>query len=341
MNKRDIISAIIGNRKTPVTIQGKGSAPSNIALCKYWGKRDIELNLPVTSSLSISLGHLGTATEIEPVSGKDIFILNGRPVPDDTAFAKRLTAYLDLYRPEMGAGYKVVTVNSIPTAAGLASSASGYAALVKALDVLHGWNLAPRELSILARIGSGSASRSIFHGFVEWHAGKNDDGSDSYAEPLPVMWPELRVGLVKISVEEKSISSRDAMKRTVETSVLYRSWPEQVERDLASVHSAIRAKDFVSLGRAAENNALSMHATAIAAWPPALFWLPESIKAMYTVWKLREDDVPVYFTMDAGPNLKLLVEKQNVREIQEEFPDVEWVVPFDETAQPHTTSSSQ
>lgn len=327
------MNAITGGRNTPVSGKGAGSAPSNIALCKYWGKRDEEINLPVTSSLSISLGHLGTTTEIEAISGRDVFILNGRPVPEDTGFAQRLTAYLDLFRPQAGAGFKVMTINSIPTAAGLASSASGYAALVKSLDSLYGWNLLPRELSILARIGSGSASRSVYHGFVEWFAGTRDDGADSYAEPLPVEWPDLQVGLVKISVAEKAISSRDAMKRTVETSLLYRSWPEQVKRDMASVHSAIRSRDFASLGRAAENNAMTMHATAIAAWPPALFWWPESIKAMTKVWKLRHDEIPVYFTMDAGPNLKLLAEKQNVREIQNEFPDVEWVVPFDTAAQ--------
>lgn len=316
---------------SPAGAKGTGRAPSNIALCKYWGKRNDEINLPVTSSLSISLGHLGTTTDVEIISGKDAFFLNGRPVPEDTPFARRLTAYLDLFRPPAGPGFRVMTVNSIPTAAGLASSASGYAALVKALDALYGWGLQPRDLSILARIGSGSASRSVHHGFVEWHAGSREDGSDSFAEPLQADWPDLRVGLVKISVEEKTISSRDAMKRTVETSQLYRSWPEQVDRDLASIHSAIRAKDFNSLGRAAENNAMSMHATAIAAWPPALFWWPETVQAMTRVWKLRGDGTPVYFTIDAGPNVKLLVEKQNVREVQDEFPDVEWVAPFDES----------
>jgi len=333
LNKSDAVNAVIGGRKTPTSEKGAGRAPSNIALCKYWGKRNEEINLPVTSSLSISLGHLGTTTEIEAISGRDVFILNGLPVPEDTGFAKRLTAFLDLFRPHTGTGFKVMTINSIPTAAGLASSASGYAALVKSLDALYGWNLPPRELSILARIGSGSASRSIYHGFVEWFAGAREDGTDSYAEPLPNQWPDLRVGLVKISVAEKAISSRDAMKSTVETSLLYRSWPEQVKRDLASVHSAIRSCDFASLGRAAENNAMAMHATAIASWPPALFWWPESIKAMTKVWKLRNDDLPVFFTMDAGPNLKLLVEKQNVREIQDEFPDVEWVAPFETAAQ--------
>jgi len=328
LNKQEVVRKIIGDRLSTVAACGKASAPANIALCKYWGKRNDEINLPVTSSLSISLGHLGTTTSIEPVPGRGEFLLNGRPVPEDTSFAKRLHAYLDLFRRNPENGFRVTTVNTIPTAAGLASSASGYAALVKSLDALFGWGLSPRDLSILARLGSGSASRSVYDGFVEWHAGERDDGFDSYAERLDAAWPDLMIGLVKISITEKTVSSREAMKNTVEQSVLYRSWPAQVERDLAIIHEAITSRDFHQLGRTAENNALAMHATAIAAWPPTLFWWPESVKAMQKVWKLRQDGMPVYFTMDAGPNLKLIMEKQNVREIHKEFPDVEWVSPF-------------
>ncbi len=331
MNKAAIIQSIIGERRQPVVASGHGRAPSNIALCKYWGKRDTELNLPVTSSLSISLGNLGTSTTIEQKTGTDEVVLNGLPVPADTGFARRLRDYLDPFRSSPDSGFRVVTANTIPTAAGLASSASGYAALVIALDSLYGWNLSPGDMSILARIGSGSASRSVYHGFVEWHAGVRTDGMDSKAEKLNSVWPDLRIGLVKISVEEKAVSSRDAMKGTVETSLLYRAWPEQVARDLAALHGAIQRADFESLGRTAENNALAMHATALAAWPPTLFWKAESVAAMHRVWALRRQGLPVYFTMDAGPNLKLIAEKKNVREIQDEFPDVEWVSPFEVT----------
>ncbi len=332
MNKSDVIESIIRGRRQPTSDSGQGKAPANIALCKYWGKRDTALNLPVTSSLSVSLDHLGTTTTIQPKDGDDEVLLNGLPVPPETAFAVRLREFLDPFRPSRGAGYRVVTVNTIPTAAGLASSASGYAALVIALDKLHGWNLPPEQLSILARLGSGSASRSVYHGFVEWHAGLRDDGMDSLATKLDATWPSLRIGLVKISIAEKSVSSRDAMKGTVETSMLYKIWPDQVARDIVAIREAIVQKDFERLGRTAENNALSMHATALAAWPPTLFWKAESVTAMHRAWRLRERGVSVYFTMDAGPNLKLIAEKQNVREIEKEFPDVEWVAPFpDET----------
>ena len=339
MNKIEIIRALTGDRRQPVAASGHGRAPSNIALCKYWGKRDTELNLPVTSSLSISLGPLGTTTTIEPKDGSDDeVVLNGLPVPADTGFARRLRDFLDPFRPASGAGFRVVTANTIPTAAGLASSASGYAALVIALDSLFGWNLSRGDLSVLARLGSGSASRSVYHGFVEWHAGTRADGMDSRAEKLDARWPDLRIGLVKISVAEKAVSSRDAMKGTVDTSLLYRVWPEQVTRDLASLHGAIQRGDFEALGRTAENNALAMHATALAAWPPTLFWKAESVAAMHRVWALRQQGLPVYFTMDAGPNLKLIVENKNVREIQGEFPDAEWVAPFAETADVSVTA---
>lgn len=329
MNRNEVVSTVIGGRRRPEHASGRGRAPSNIALVKYWGKRDTSLNLPVTSSLSISLGQLGTTTEIAPKDGPDEVVLNGLPVPPETGFARRLRDYLDLFRPAPGAGYRVVTVNTIPTAAGLASSASGYAALVMALDDLHGWGLLPEQRSILARLGSGSASRSVYHGFAEWHAGAREDGMDSLATRLDAAWPDLRIGLVKISVEEKAVSSRDAMKGTVETSLLYKVWPEQVARDLAAVHAAIAQRDFGLLGRTAENNALAMHATALAGWPPVLFWKAESVAAMHRVWRLRAAGVPVFFTMDAGPNLKLIADQQNVREIAAEFPAVEWVAPFE------------
>lgn len=328
MNKRDVIHHITGTARAPAQSSGRGRAPANIALVKYWGKRDDELNLPFTSSLSVSLGHLGTETIIEPAS-RDEFILNGQPVPEDTGFARRLRAYLDLFRsPPAPAGFRVITHNSIPTAAGLASSASGYAALALALNDLFAWKLPPSDLSILARLGSGSASRSVYCGFAVWHAGTRADGMDSFAEPLQATWPELRVGLLKVSVAEKSISSRDAMKRTVATSPLYKAWSDQVARDLNTVTSAIATRDFERLGQTAEQNALAMHATAIAAWPSALFWLPESVKAMHRIWQIRADGLPVYFTMDAGPNLKLITTANHIEALQRQLHDVEWVAPF-------------
>ncbi|MFH0878880.1 MAG: diphosphomevalonate decarboxylase [Lentisphaerota bacterium] len=327
--RQDIVRRILKDRKGGPSGTGEAFAPSNIALCKYWGKRDEELNLPVTSSLSISLGRFGSRVTIAPCSGRDQFSLNGKPLDEDSSFSRRAQAFLDLFRPHPAYRFKLDAFNTIPTAAGFASSASGFAAVVMALDRLFGWSLSARETSILARLGSGSASRSITRGFVEWHAGKDEDGMDSFAELLEAEWPELRVGLMVICAEEKKVGSRAGMKQTVQTSTLYASWPAQVEQDLAALKRALREKDFYLLGRTAEANALAMHATMIATWPPVLYWKPESVQAMRAIWKLREEGLPVYFTMDAGPNLKLLFTEDKAPDIARAFPEVQIVDPWE------------
>lgn len=330
MKKIDVVKRLLAGRSLePKNREGSAFAPSNIALCKYWGKRNDELNLPVTSSLSVSLGQLGTRTTISIGGSGDIVTLNGRPVPPKSDFAAGVHQFLHLIQPGRRIGFRVDTHNSIPTAAGLASSASGFAALALALDNLFGWNLDRKQLSILSRLGSGSASRSVYQGFAEWYAGERADGMDSFAEPFPHPWPDLRVGLLTVSAEEKKIGSREAMKRTKETSTLYTAWPAKVKKDLALVRESIKARDFELLGRVAESNALTMHATSLGAWPPVLFWLPESVALMHKIWALREDGLKIYFTMDAGPNLKLLFLAKNSRAVQKHFPRVEIVAPFD------------
>ena len=332
IKKLDVATRILGERVgiKPTISEGTAFAPANIALCKYWGKRDEELNLPVTSSLSISLGHLGTTTTVQPISASaDEIALNGKPVAPNATFAKALSAYLDLFRPAPDFFFRVETTNSIPTAAGMASSASGFAALVLALNNLFEWELPVKHLSILARLGSGSASRSVMTGFVEWLAGAEEDGMDSYAEQISGTWPDLQLGVLKLSEKEKEISSRKAMRCTRMTSALYESWPIKVEHDMALIKEAIGAQDFELLGRTAESNALAMHATGLAAWPPVLFWLPESVATMQKIWKLRTDGLPLYFTMDAGPNVKLLFRADNLSAIQAAFPEVEVVKPFE------------
>src|SRR5690606_6915553 len=152
--------------------------------------------------------------------------------------------------------------------AGLASSACGFASLVSALNDLLDWKLAKRDLSILARLGSGSAARSLWMGFVEWHAGVQADGMDSYADALPFEWPELCIGILALSDKEKPISSREAMQRTVSTSVLYNSWPKKVLQDMIIIKQALQVKNFSLLGGTAESNALTMHATMLSSWPP-------------------------------------------------------------------------
>ncbi len=330
MLKSDIVQQIIsGKSLSPQNKLGEAFAPTNIALCKYWGKRNNELNLPVTSSLSVSLGEKGARTAIQEIdAAQDEIILNSQPVDLLSSFGKRLCQYLDLFRFNRKIHYRVNTEINIPVAAGLASSACGFAALVLALDRLYAWNLEAKDLSILARIGSGSAARSIWNGFVEWHAGKALNGMDSHGELLEINWKELRVGLHLLSSKQKPLSSREAMLRTVNTSQLYTAWPKQVENDLSQIKAAIVAKDFEQLGPVSEANALAMHATMWSAWPPVIYSLPETLNAMHEVWKLRSEGISVYFTQDAGPNLKLLFLDSSTSKIKSAFPNLEICIPF-------------
>ena len=323
------IKKILSGVQTNLSGQGEAFAPSNIALCKYWGKRDAALNLPVNSSLSISLENLGTRTEIR-LSERDSVVLNGNEVSSGDSFSVRVLEFLDLFRLGLGnVHFKIHTENNIPTAAGLASSASGFAALVMALDDLAGWGLGRKELSMLARLGSGSASRSVYDGFVQWHAGSNPDGADSFAEPLPQTWPEFRIGILEISDAQKAVGSRDGMNRTVETSELYKSWAQQAAADLETIRTAIDARDFPLLGKTAERNALSMHATMLAAWPPLLYLQPETIEQIHNVQRVRAEGLEVYLTIDAGPNIKLLFLERNETDITAAFPRLQTIQPFD------------
>jgi len=313
---------------TPKKEYGEAFAPSNIALCKYWGKRNLELNLPVTSSLSISLGVKGAHAKIALTDANEheIFIDNER-IPNEYQYTKHLSSYLDLFRPENK--YFEVHLNfNIPVAAGLASSACAFASLIKAIDDLYEWELDGKSLSILARLGSGSASRSIYNGFVEWNHGERPDGMDSYGSLINEIWPSLCIGLCIVSKTKKVVGSREGMQRTVKTSDLYCAWPEKTKKDLLQLKIAIEKKDFELLGHVAESNALTMHATMLAAWPPLMYSQPETVTLMQKVWALRQQGVAVYFTQDAGPNLKLLFLESSQKEIQENFPTMELIKPF-------------
>lgn len=340
MKRQEFVDNLLERTHGTPGSRGEAFAPSNIALCKYWGKRNAELNLPVNSSLSISLGHLGTRTVVKFARSCDHVFLNGEPAPE--AFSARISNFLDLFRQGQYRFFEVHTENNIPTAAGLASSASGFAALVKALDQLMSWGFNPRELSMLARLGSGSASRSLYSGFAVWHAGLRSDGMDSYAEcvyehlkeqnmraqPSCKVWHDLRVGILEVSNAQKAVGSTEGMNRTRETSGLYHSWPHQAACDYDELRTAIAASDFSMLGKTAENNALAMHATMMAAWPPLCYWMPETVALMNRVWAAREEGLDLYFTIDAGPNLKLLFMEKNREAVEALFPEVQVVNPF-------------
>ena len=314
--------------KTTKNRIGQAYAPSNIALCKYWGKRDTELNLPTNSSLSISLADKGATCRIQfSDDACNHFIVNGKTLDSNSKHAKKLSGYVSLFRFN-DCYYTVMLDVNIPFAAGLASSACIFASLAKAINNLYQWNLDSNSLSILARLGSGSASRSIDHGFHQWDMGNSDTGLDSFASTIPTQWNDLRIGLCILSDQEKSVGSREGMKRTVDTSTLYQSWPKQARSDIQTIARAISNKDFSLLGKTAENNALAMHATMLSAWPPLLYSTPETVALMQKIWGLRNDGLSLYFTQDAGPNLKLLFLEKDTTTIKQHFPDADIVAPF-------------
>jgi diphosphomevalonate decarboxylase len=285
-------------------------AGTNIALVKYWGKRDEALNLPATGSLSLTLDRLGTRTRVAFDGGdgaRDRVTLDGAPAAEKVA--ARVTAFLDRVRARAGIATRatVVTDNSVPTASGLASSASGFAALAVAAARAAGLELTAAELSILARLGSGSAARSIFGGFVEMAPGSRADGADAAARPLPEGdgW-DVRLVVAITAAGEKALGSTAAMRRTAETSPYYDAWVRGVDGDLAAARAALGARDLAALGAVAERSALRMHASALAADPPILYWNPATVAAMARVRALRAAGTPAFFTIDAGPHVKVL-----------------------------------
>jgi diphosphomevalonate decarboxylase len=286
-------------------------ACANIALVKYWGKCDAALNLPAAGSLSLTLAALTTTTTVrlDPALASDELMLDD--VAAGEAETRRISAFLDLVRARAGIAThaRVASHNDFPTASGLASSASGFAALAVAACTAAGLTLAPRELSILARRGSGSAARSIFGGFVRMHAGDRD--ADAYAEPIARIAPgfldRLRMVVAVIGGgAPKSHGSRDAMEHTAATSPMYRAWLDVVPGDLATAEAAIAAGDLVRLGELAEANALAMHASAIAARPGILYWRPATLAVLAEVRGLRATGRAAWATMDAGPHVKIL-----------------------------------
>jgi diphosphomevalonate decarboxylase len=299
-------------------------ACANIALVKYWGKRDSVRNLPAAGSLSLTLKALVTETSVEwdPSLERDELVLNGKPAPADSDF-------LDLVRALAGfeKRARVVSENRFPTASGLASSASGFAALALAASRAAGLELSERDLSILARRGSGSAARSIYGGFVRMNAGTKPDGSDAYATPIETgLVDDVRMVIAIVGGGvPKTHGSRDAMEHCAQTSPLYRAWIEQVPRDLAAAESAIASRDIRALGELAEANALAMHASAIAARPAIIYWQPATLAALAAVRDLRKSGLAAWATMDAGPHVKVLTTRADAETVATAMRDVEGV----------------
>jgi len=185
-----------------------------------------------------------------------------------------------------------------------------------------------QELSAIARLGSGSAARSLWHGFVKWERGTRDDGSDSIAAPITSDWQELRIALVEIDSGAKKTASGAGMNHTTATSPLYAAWPETAAADLATIEAAIHARDFSALGNVAEANALAMHATMLAARPALCYLQPQTLATLHRLWQARADGLDIYATIDAGPNVKILCRARDETAVRDAFPQALWVNPF-------------
>jgi len=303
-------------------------ANANIALVKYWGKRNSELILPYNSSISMTCEGLSTITTVEfsEKYEKDIIIINDEELKKDE---KDVLGHLDRIRNLAGIDYKakVVSQSNFPVAAGLASSASGLAALTLAAVKAANLNLSERELTILARQGSGSACRSICEGFVEWHRGEKEDGSDSFAETIAKKehWKEFRIIATIVSEMKKKIGSRAGMAQTVSTCPYYENWLRTIDEDLKAVREGILKRDFTAVGSVAEYNCLKMHALMITTRPSIIYWEPATMEIIHSVLRWRSEGLECYFTIDAGPNVKVMCLEKDVEEINNRLLELDGV----------------
>lgn len=294
-------------------------AHPNIALVKYWGKRDTERVLPHQSSFSVTLAPLEVTTTVELGAVPTRVELNGREARGREA--ERVLALVEAVArsaKRSWPGVRVVSRGNFPMGAGLASSAAGFAALARAARAAAGLPDDAAETSRLARTGSGSASRSVQGGFCTWHKGTRADGEDSFAtQDFPEShWPELRLLACVVSAEEKEVSSRDGMQSTVETSPYYPAWVKDAEAEVARAREGVRQRDLSTLGALAERNAWRMHATALSANPPLCYLRPETLALLLALPDARAKGCPVFFTLDAGPNPVLLTSVEHVQRVE-------------------------
>lgn len=291
--------------------QSTAVAPVNIALVKYWGKRDKDENTPANSSLSVTLETLDGQSDRQLVTittvsssptGQDSISLNGKA----SAVSKRLEKCLHyIRRVSMLGAIHIESLNLFPTAAGLASSASGYAALVRAVSALT--PLTTEEESIAARLGSGSACRSLFDGFVLWDQGTLPDGSDSIARSIfPVdHWPDLRCLVFVLSSTPKETPSTNGMQQTVETSELYASRLRSIPHKIESLTDAIKRRDFSQFGELVMRESNQLHAVCLDSFPPIFYLSDRSVCLISAVHAInaRAATTIAAYTFDAGPNV--------------------------------------
>ncbi len=259
-------------------------------------------------SLSLTLDALFTETtlQFDKSLDKDRITLNGRSA--DEHAQQRISRFLDRLAPGSARPFASVrSSNNFPTGAGLASSASGFAALTLAAAHAARLNLTDGQLSALARTGSGSAARSIYGGFAEMLCGSDPGGDNDYAVPLhdDNYW-DLRMMIGVTSTDPKELGSTEGMNRTAKTAPYYNSWVQSHPSDLKQMKRALAKKDFEKVGELTEHSCFKMHGLAMAANPPILYWNAATTETIHTIWNLRRKGVAAYVTIDAGPQVKVL-----------------------------------
>ena len=287
-------------------MRATAQAQPNIALIKYWGKQDAERNLPAVGSLSLTLENLWTRMTVEFDRGLkgDCLQVNGETAND---MLPRISRCLDLVAGADRARAAVTSECNFPVAAGLASSASAFAALVVAASEAAATGNDTLTLARLAGAVSGSAARSLYPGIVLLTAGDRDIRVETVASDWPL---ELVVAVTDESA--KSVGSGAAMLRSAATSPFYGAWVEQQAQDIATALDAVRERNFSALAAVAEHNCLKMHSLTWTSRPPVVYWNEVTMSCIQAVRKLQADGVPVFFTIDAGPQLKAVCLPQAV-----------------------------
>lgn len=280
---------------------------ANIAIVKYWGKSDAATMKPATSSISLTLEDMFTETTLS-VAARDEFYIDG--VLQDEAEQAKMSKVLDLFRKDKEIFVRIDTSNNMPTAAGLSSSSSGLSALVKACNEFFGTGLNQSELAQMAKFASGSSARSFFGPLSAW----DKDTGDIFRVET-----DLKLGMIMLVLndQKKPVSSREGMKRCVETSTNWADWVNQSEQDYEDMLAYLKANDFEQVGQLTERNALAMHATTRTASPAFSYLTESSYVAMERVLELRQAGWLCYFTMDAGPNVKVLCREEDLEALAE------------------------
>lgn len=302
-------------------MQATAVAHPNVALIKYWGKHDPRSNMPATGSLSLTLAQLHTRTTVEFSSAydSDQLVLDGASAP---AALPKVGAVLDRLRKYVGCEWyaRVESANDFPTGAGLASSASGYAALTVAAAAALDAPLSTDELANIARLGSGSAPRSLYPGIVLLEPDAEYRAITCRSLCAPDDWP-LQVQVAITSRQHKAVASTGGMELSRQTSAFYPAWLSTHPADLSAAVNSVAQRDFAALAELAEYSCLKMHAVALSSRPGLLYWNDATLACMQRIRELRAAGVAVFFTVDAGPQVKAVCEAGASEEVRSALAD--------------------